>query len=36
MRLKIADLRNERAWRAMIGLDRKRFEQLLLRFKEVY
>jgi len=36
MRLKIADLRNEREWRAMIGLDRKRFEQLLLRFKEVY
>ncbi len=36
MRLKIADLRNEREWRAMIGLDRKRFEQLLLHFKEVY
>jgi hypothetical protein len=36
MRLKIADLRNEREWRAMIGLDRKRFEQLLFHFKEVY
>jgi len=36
MRPKIADLRNEREWRAMIGLDRKKFEQLLFHFKEVY
>ncbi len=36
MRLKIADLRSERKWRAMIGLGCKRFEQLLLHFKEVY
>lgn len=36
MRLGIADLRNEREWRAMLGLDRRRFEQLLIYFKEVF
>jgi hypothetical protein len=36
MRLKIEDLRNEREWRSMLGLDRKRFEELLVHFKEVY
>ena len=36
MRLKLSDLRNEREWRAMVGLDRKRFEQLLKYFKDIY
>lgn len=36
MRLKVTDLRNEREWRTMLGLDRKRFEELLIHFKEVY
>jgi len=36
MRLGIADLRNEREWRSMLGLDRRKFEQLLIYFKEVF
>ena len=36
MRLKVTDLRNEREWRAMLGLDRRRFERLLVHFKEIY
>ncbi len=36
MRLKIEDLRNEREWRAMLRLDRRRFERLLVHFKEIY
>ncbi len=36
MRLGIGDLRNEREWRLMVELDRRRFEQLLVYFKEIF
>jgi hypothetical protein len=36
MKIRISDLKTERQWRAAIGMDKSRFEKLLVDFKKSY
>lgn len=36
MKIQVSDLRTERQWRAALGMDKERFEKLLIGFKKSY